>query len=110
MRILVIDDDDDVLEALGAFLRHDGHTVEVASSAEDAIARSRPDAIVLVAIPASTRKLDLVRQIEAAFGGLPIFIVGDERHLAIDGIDGIVVAPRELHDLLRGSSPEHVLN
>ncbi len=112
MLILVVDDDEKVRDALSSFLRHDGHTVRVAadpSQARHITDSERPDAIVLVAVPLSPTKCETVRQVETddTFVGIPIFVVGDHRNLRTSGI---TVAPRELHDLLRGSAPTQMIN
>lgn len=48
-RVLVVDDDDDVRSVLGLYLTRDGHTVEIADSAAQALGHGAPpfDVIVL---------------------------------------------------------------
>jgi CheY-like chemotaxis protein len=78
--LLIVDDDLEYAQALGAVLRGDGHEVDVETDAEktvERVRRRRPDAIVLdVMFPeddvAGFKVANAVRQ---AFGDLPILLL-----------------------------------
>ncbi len=111
MDVLVVDDDEEILLALCAFLRHDGHSVETARSfdeAKDSAGRQRPDAIVLF-MTAEARPGTLARiEADGAFAEIPVFVIGDQRRTL--GRSSIVVGPGELRDLFFGSSANRALN
>jgi two-component system, OmpR family, response regulator MprA len=108
MRILVVDDDPSLRQALKRALRLEGYDVELASDgteALDAIAADAPDLVVLdVAMP-GLDGLEVSRQLRASGNRVPILMltardaVGD-RVAGLDaGADDYVVKPFALEEL-----------
>jgi signal transduction histidine kinase len=71
LRLLIVDDNQDSVDALGMWLRIEGHEVEIAYSGEDALTRAaanRPDAVVLdLALP-GIDGYDVARRLRAQAG------------------------------------------
>lgn len=78
MRILLIEDDENVAEVLANAFEADGHETAITHSGEDGLAylaRNRPDAIVLdVRLPA-LNGVGVLRQIRSVDQTLPVLIM-----------------------------------
>lgn len=70
MKILLVDDDDDVRGALLAMLRFKGHTVDEASAAEEALLLF-PGAYDLVISDIHLKKMDGIALLERMHGSAP---------------------------------------
>jgi len=105
MRILLIEDDENVAELLADAFAADGHEVAIAYTGENGLAclaRDRPDAIVLdIRLP----RLDgvaVLRQIRAADPGLPVIImtglatVGELAEIRHLGVTEVIEKPELL--------------
>ena len=78
-RILIIDDDQDILETTGALLAHEGFEVQSADTVEEGIAmidKAPPDIVLLdVMFPEKkTRGFEAATEIRARHAKLPIFV------------------------------------
>src|SRR6476646_10127405 len=100
-RILVVDDEPQILRALRVILRNAGFQVEPADTAQgalDAVAVRPPDAVVLDLVLPDGSGVDVVRELRQ-WSGVPILVlsaVGDEREKvrALDaGADDYVTKP-----------------
>jgi two-component system KDP operon response regulator KdpE len=100
-RILVVDDEPQILRGLRVILRNAGFQVEAADSVEsalDAVAVRPPDALVLDLVLPDGSGVDVVRELRR-WSGLPVLVlsaVGDEREKvrALDaGADDYVTKP-----------------
>ncbi len=110
MKILVIDDDEDIREVLQLVLDTQGHDVETAVDGIDALARLRagalPDLIILDLMMPRLDGEDLMRMLarDPALARIPVIIVtGHEtgRTKAAElGAVACMVKPLELDDLL----------
>jgi two-component system KDP operon response regulator KdpE len=107
-RILVVDDEPQILRALETTLRVEGYDVESAATAEQALARAAmrpPDAVILDLILPDGSGIDVCRELRG-WTGVPILIlsaVGDEREkvTALDaGADDYVTKPFSGEELL----------
>ena len=125
-RILVVDDEPQILRALRVILRNAGFQVEPAETAQDAldaVAVRPPDAIVLDLVLPDGSGVDVVRELRR-WSGVPVLVlsaVGDEREKvrALDaGADDYVTKPfggeeltARLRALLRrvGETPEPIV-
>jgi two-component system nitrogen regulation response regulator GlnG len=77
-KILVVDDEEAVCWALDRALTREGHQVEVASSAEEAMARARrlrPDAVVLDVRLPGLDGLSALAQLRQLTGDAPVIVV-----------------------------------
>ncbi|HDJ22239.1 MAG TPA: response regulator [Candidatus Bathyarchaeota archaeon] len=66
-RILVVDDEEDVLELTRLMLESEGYTVETARSGEEALGKVydwRPDLVLLDAVMPGTHGLDVCRRLK----------------------------------------------
>ncbi len=76
--ILVIDDESSIAWSLREFLRDDGHTVSIASSAEEGLqeaGRARPDAIFLdVRLPGQSG-LDVMQKLRKKASNAPVIVM-----------------------------------
>jgi two-component system KDP operon response regulator KdpE len=100
-RVLVVDDEPQILRALRVILRNAGFQVDVADTAQgalDAVAVRPPDALVLDLVLPDGSGVDVVHELRR-WTGLPILVlsaVGDEREKvrALDaGADDYVTKP-----------------
>ncbi|MGF1505376.1 MAG: response regulator, partial [Anaerolineae bacterium] len=89
--ILVVDDDPEVVSAIGDFLGVDGYQITPAYSGADAlalIAEQQPDVVILDVIMPGTDGIEICRQIKASDGFLPVILVTglSEKAKRIDGL------------------------
>jgi two-component system KDP operon response regulator KdpE len=107
-RILVVDDEPQLLRALATTLRGAGYEVETAATGEDALALAGvhpPDAVVLDLILPGKSGVDVARELRA-WSDVPVLVlsaVGDEREkvAALDaGADDYVTKPFGIDELL----------
>jgi two-component system KDP operon response regulator KdpE len=107
-RILVVDDEPQILRALETTLRVEGYDVETAATAEQALARAAmkpPDAVILDLVLPDGSGTDVCRELRS-WTRVPIVIlsaVGDEREkvAALDsGADDYVTKPFSGEELL----------
>jgi len=78
MRILLIEDDEDVAEVLAYAFAEDGHETAITHTGEDGlayIARDRPDAVVLDVRLPTLDGVGVLRQIRASDPTLPVIIM-----------------------------------
>ena len=123
MRILVVDDEPSVRDALDRALRMDGYKVAVAADGDqalDALAHQPPDAIVLDVLMPEPDGLEVCRRLRAAGDGTPVLMLTardavPDRVAGLDaGADDYLVKPFALEELgarlralLRRSSGPH---
>lgn len=110
MRILVVDDDDDVREVLGYILRSEGHEVEEAVDGIDALEHLRsgssPSLILLDLMMPRLDGEDFVREMrkDCRFAGTPVFIISGHdaasQKAAELEVAGCLVKPVELQRVL----------
>lgn len=77
VQILIVEDDDDALEALMAIVETDGYSAEGASSAKEAldiVARRVPHCVVLDLGLPGINGIELTRQLRSAFGNELVLI------------------------------------
>jgi two-component system KDP operon response regulator KdpE len=107
-RILVVDDEPQILRALSTALRAAGYTVEQAHSGEEALmllAAKPPDAVILDLVLPDSTGADVCRELRR-FSEVPVLIlsvVGDESEkvAALDaGADDYVTKPFGVSELL----------
>ena len=107
-RVLVVDDEAQILRALKASLRGAGYDVETADTAEGALtaaALSPPDAVILDLVLPDGRGTDVTRELRT-WSTVPIIVlsvVGDETEkvAALDaGADDYVTKPFGIEELL----------
>ena len=90
MRILVVDDDPDVIEYLSSFLEDEGYQVESAGDETTALAaveRLRPDAILIDVLMPGRSGLDLLVRLrqDSRWSDIPLVVVtGSDRILQDD--------------------------
>jgi len=108
MRVLVVDDEPQILRALKASLRGAGYDVDTAETAEGALAAaafSPPDAVILDLVLPDGRGTDVARELRS-WTSVPIIVlsvVGDESEkvAALDaGADDYVTKPFGIEELL----------
>jgi DNA-binding NtrC family response regulator len=78
MRILLIEDDENVAEVLADAFSADGHEITIAHSGEEGLtyfAHDRPDAIVLDVRLPNLNGVDVLRQIRSVDPALPVIIM-----------------------------------
>ncbi|MDQ3690880.1 MAG: response regulator, partial [Chloroflexota bacterium] len=78
MRILVVDDEPAVREAVERALRLDGHAVDLAADGREALERiqaGRPDALVLDVLMPEVDGLQVCRRLRAAGDRTPILML-----------------------------------
>ena len=109
MRILVVDDDQAVRDSLPRSLAFNGYDVELAGdglTALEAIARSRPDAVVLDVMMPRLDGLEACRRLRSAGEDLPILVLTardavSDRVAGLDaGADDYLPKPFALEELL----------
>lgn len=120
-KILVVDDEEPIVDAISYNLKKEGLTVETASDADECISRflsGHPDLVILDVMLPSGSGLDLCRRLHRHNAALPVLLL-TARAAEADclrgfdaGADDYVVKPfsmRELmarvHSLLRRSTP-----
>jgi DNA-binding response OmpR family regulator len=109
MRILVVDDDQAVRESLRRSLEFNGYTVELAQDGQqamDAVARQRPDAMVLDMMMPRVDGLEVCRRLRSAGDDLPVLVLTardavSDRVAGLDaGADDYLPKPFLLEELL----------
>ena len=109
MRILVVDDEPAVRDAVDRALRLEGHDVEVAEdgrAALDAVAAAPPDALVLDLLMPHVDGLEVCRRLRAAGDRTPVLVLTARDAIAdrvrgLDaGADDYLVKPFALEELL----------
>jgi two-component system KDP operon response regulator KdpE len=107
-RILVVDDEPQILRALGTMLRGAGYTVETASTAEGALAAAAaqpPAGVILDLVLPDGRGTDVCRELRT-WSDAPVIVlsaVGEEKEkiAALDaGADDYVTKPFSVDELL----------
>jgi two-component system KDP operon response regulator KdpE len=107
-RVLVVDDEPQILRALGTSLRGAGYEVETADSAERALASAAmrpPDAVILDLVLPDGTGTDVCRELRS-WSSAPVIVlsaVGEEREkvAALDaGADDYVTKPVGIDELL----------
>ena len=107
-RVLVVDDEPQILRALGTTLRGAGYEVETAACAEDALARAAarpPEAVILDLVLPDRSGVEVCRSLRE-WTQAPVIVlsvVGDEREkvAALDaGADDYVTKPFGIDELL----------
>jgi two-component system KDP operon response regulator KdpE len=107
-RILVVDDEPQILRALGATLRGAGYTVDAAATAEEALtaaAAHPPEAVILDLVLPDGNGTDICRELRT-WSDAPVIVlsaVGEERQkiAALDaGADDYVTKPFGVEELL----------
>jgi len=115
MKVLVVDDEEAVREALRRALRLEGYDVELASDGAEALERlegenAQPDAVVLDVLLPVTDGLEVARKLRRDGNSVPILMLTaraavDDRVAGLDaGADDYLVKPfalEELHARLR---------
>ena len=105
MKILLIEDDEDVAEVLAEAFAAGGHEIAIALTGEDGLARlarDHPDAIVLDVRLPGLNGVDVLRQIRSRDPGLPVIIMtglatpGELTEMRRLGITEIVEKPELL--------------
>ena len=121
-KILVVDDEEPIVDAISYNLKKEGLTVDTASDADECISRflsGRPDLVILDVMLPSGSGLDLCRRLHRHNAALPVLLL-TARAAEADclrgfdaGADDYVVKPfsmRELmarvHSLLRRAAPQ----
>ena len=108
MRILVVDDEPSVRDALDRALRMDGYRVQLAADgreALDALAHTPPDAIVLDVLMPEPDGLEVCRRLRAAGDRTPVLMLTardavPDRVKGLDaGADDYLVKPFALEEL-----------
>jgi two-component system KDP operon response regulator KdpE len=107
-RVLVVDEEPQIIRGLRIMLRGAGYAVEAAATGSDVLARlaaSPPDALVLDLVPPNGQGVELCREVRRS-SRLPILVlsaVGDEqeRGRALDaGADDFVTTPFGVDELV----------
>jgi len=111
-RILIVDDDQDLLEAYSRILAKCGYSVEVATNEEQARAivfNYNPDLIILDVLLGGCSGIDLLKELKSDARSSSAFIVlvsgkaksGDEQSLGLEsGADGYLVKPLNQRELV----------
>ncbi|MGZ6589617.1 MAG: response regulator transcription factor [Solirubrobacteraceae bacterium] len=108
-RVLVVDDEPSIVDAISMTLRHQGYSVEVAETGKDALAvvtRWRPDVIVLDVMLPDVDGFEVARRLSADNEPVPILFLSaldntedKVRGLTIGGFD-YVTKPFSLEELI----------
>jgi two-component system OmpR family response regulator len=108
-KILVVDDERPIVEAIGYNLRKEGYDVQTAADAQECIAIARrqpPDLVVLDIMLPSGSGFDVCRQLRLEHGNIPVLLLTaraeeDDRIRGFDsGADDYVVKPFSMRELL----------
>ena len=107
-RILVVDDDPDVIEYLSSFLEDEGYEVEAATDERSALAeveRSSPDVILVDVMLPGRSGLDLMVRLrrDPRWAGIPLVLITGDDSVLKDECRSYL----ETHQDVRG--PDHVL-
>lgn len=109
MRLLIVEDEADLAQAVGDHLREAGHAVDLASNAEDADAALRAIEYGLVLLDLGLPDgdgLDLLRGLRGRHSNVPVLIVTardriTERIAGLDaGADDYLLKPYDLNEML----------
>jgi len=108
MRILVVDDDPDVIEYLSSFLEDEGHEVAAAGDEGSALAemeRSSPDVVLIDVMLPGRSGLDLLVCLrrDPRWSGIPLVLATGDDNVLKDECRSYL----ETHQDVRG--PDHVL-
>ncbi|MBL9037874.1 MAG: response regulator [Archangium sp.] len=109
-RVLIIDDDDNILRVLGHFLRHLGFDVDVAASGEEALAklesRTPPRLAVCDMVMPGLSGAETMLRLRERSPSLPIIIASgfletsaDDQRIRAAGATEVLHKPFSLHDL-----------
>ena len=107
-RVLVVDDEPQILRALETSLRGAGYEVDVASTAKEALTTAavrRPDAVILDLVLPDGRGTEVTRELRS-WTSVPVIILSvvdeeEEKVAALDaGADDYVTKPFSLDELL----------
>ncbi len=121
-RILVVDDEEGIREAIGEKLRHDGHEVETADSAEAAlarVARFEPQVVVTDLRMSGLTGLDLLEKVRSSMPGVDVIVMTahEDMSTAVEAMkagafDYLVkpVALSKLSELVERALQEQALN
>lgn len=102
-RVLIVDDDRDLLESMGLMFRKRGFEVCIAQDAESAlasIASVRPDLVITDLRLPQKSGLDLVRDIHALYTNIPVLIMtayGSDEVLEVAARLGTTVLTKPVH-------------
>jgi two-component system response regulator MprA len=108
MRILIVDDDPEILSILRRGLAYEGYAVEVASNGSEALAAARekePDLVILDVMMPGLDGIEVSRRLRQA-GSVPILMLTargtvNDRVVGLDsGADDYLVKPFALDELL----------
>ena len=128
LRILVVDDDPDIVEYLSSFLGDNGYQVQSAGSGEIAlqvVEEFCPDAVLIDVMLPGRSGLDLMSQLRRSsrWRDLPLFVVTGNDRIVIDechsyfdsydgirGPDGVLGKPVDRCELLRVLGTLHDAN
>ena len=107
-RILVVDDEPQILQALGTTLRGAGYEIETAETGEDALVKAKvrpPDGVILDLVLPGMSGVEVCRELRAWSDAavLVLSVVGDEpeKVAALDaGADDYVTKPFGMDELL----------
>jgi two-component system response regulator HydG len=109
--VLVADDDPDFAASLEPILRHQGYTVVMASTGEEALAKAATDGVDCLVLDLSMPLLtgiDVYRKLRATGRAIPTIFVtglpGSERNQAVAQLpadSGVLMKPFDPGDLLR---------
>ena len=109
MRILVVEDEPDMLSALGQALRHDGYAVDLAPDGAEGLLKSRVsdyDAIILDVMMPEMDGFEVLERLRASRDETPVLMLTargaiSDRVRGLDrGADGYLCKPFELAELL----------
>ena len=109
MRVLIVEDEPDLLDALARGLREDGYAIDTAADASDGLfkASSTPyDVVVLDVLLPQGNGLEILRQLRRSGNKVPVLMLTardslQDRVRGLDaGADDYVVKPFELDELL----------
>lgn len=109
-RVLLVDDDADVLALFGDFLRSAGYAVVTAQDAATAVkafAQDKPDVVVADVALGKASGLDVVRQVRQADPLVPVIVITGSStpetaaEVVRAGASDYLLKPIEKHDLMR---------
>lgn len=102
-RILVVDDDVDMLHALRETLEHEGYGVDVATNGKEALDRARGDAPDLILLDVMMPEMDgwqfrKLQKADPRIANIPVVVI-TAGHTAPWDVDAIVPKPLTLEKL-----------